>query len=123
MIADIENCAVLSDGHCATHKQPGKDCRKQAVDEWDLLRLERERMRNVVDAACALESILGFDDLNSAYRNRRETMDAFVQAVGEWKAWLPGKASPPPGFAHIIPPPPHFVGNRANLWATGRRPA
>lgn len=56
----------------------------------DTLRLV-ERMQNVVDAACALESFFGHDDLNSAYRNRREATDAFVKAVAAWKTWTPEK--------------------------------
>lgn len=59
--------------------------------ERNALLLQVERMRNVVDAACALESFFGHDDLNSAYRNRREATDAFVKAVAVWKTWLPEK--------------------------------
>lgn len=59
--------------------------------EKQMLLLQVDQMRDVVDAACAYESILGHDDLNSAYRNRREVTDAFVKAVGAYKTRLPGK--------------------------------
>lgn len=60
------------------------------IELKEQLRLN-ERMKNVVDAACAYETYLSFDDLNSAYRDRREATDAFAKAVGEWKTWLPEK--------------------------------
>jgi hypothetical protein len=53
--------------------------------------LQVDAMRDVVDAACAYESFMGFDDLNSAYRNRREATDAFVKAVAAYKTRLPEK--------------------------------
>lgn len=42
MIGDLENCNVMSDGLCTAHNQDGRLCRKQAVDEWDQLRLKHE---------------------------------------------------------------------------------
>jgi|ERR1700687_1839049 len=91
MITDLDSCSQMSDGHCPAHNQQAKECRRQAVTEYDQLRLQLEEMREVVDAACAYESILGFDDLNSAYQNRREVTDAFVKAVGAYKTRLPQK--------------------------------
>lgn len=45
MIGDLENCNVLGDRLCTTHNQDGRLCRKQAVDEWDRLRLELEEKK------------------------------------------------------------------------------
>jgi hypothetical protein len=50
MICDLENCHVLEDGYCAVHKQPGMDCRKQAITEFDRLRLDLENAKLQVSA-------------------------------------------------------------------------
>src|SRR6266404_1628374 len=57
----------------------------------DNIVLQIDQMRDVVDAACAYETFMGHDELNSAYRNKRETTDAFVKAVGAYKTRLPEK--------------------------------
>lgn len=44
MIGDLESCNFFSDKFCVTHNQPEKECRKKAVDEWDLLRLKYESL-------------------------------------------------------------------------------
>lgn len=49
MIGDLENCQPMSDGYCSTHKQPEKDCRKKAVDEWDKNRLRLSRYEEALN--------------------------------------------------------------------------
>ena len=45
MIGDLESCNPMSDGLCTAHNQDGRLCRKQAVDEWDRLRLAHESLK------------------------------------------------------------------------------
>ena len=56
MIGDLESCNVMSDGLCTAHNQDGRLCRKQAVDEWDRLRLKHEEtLLQIREALVGLE--------------------------------------------------------------------
>lgn len=91
-MARLEILDLIGMGHSSMASPEfiaGKFRRLEAKLQAALLQISE--MQDVVDAACAYESILGFDDLNSAYRNRREVTDAFVKAVGAFKTRLPQK--------------------------------
>jgi hypothetical protein len=75
MIGDLESCNVLGDKLCTTHNQDGRLCRKQAVDEWDRLRLEHEdallqirRLKQALYDECTGQSC-GAVDCEGGYRN------------------------------------------------------
>lgn len=86
-VSDPDHCV-----ECCREASEKDEAKLDALkEELRLKDLQADQMRDVVDAACAYESILGFDDLNSAYQSRREVTDAFVKAVGAYKTRLPEK--------------------------------
>lgn len=71
MIGDLESCHWFADKFCVTHKQPEKECRKKAVDEWDRLRLKHE------------ETLLQIDELKDDLADECDTSQKLSQKVIE----------------------------------------